>query len=660
MSDDHTEQRHAVELRLRWLAGADGPIAAAVASPDASSTVGVVIIPSIGPEANLMRPAIADMARALAAAGAHAVAVQLAGADQSYGTLRTPDLVNHWRASVAAGIAQIRAMGVPRPYVIACRLGATLLSGAIVGSASGVVLWSPTTSGRRLVRELRLLQAGADYAGDRPDEVNVAGYAFPSELLDAVAELRVDAGDLHAARRLLIVDDEHRPCDRALIEALAGSPCEVTYERVDDLGGWVDIDPESSSRPGRSVATISDWILDPRSEARTAPSLPRLVETGDVTAVVDGISEEFVVIGARGLAGVYHQGDTMRPALLIVSTTGPGRQFLELARAEARTGRTVLRFDLAGTGWSDPTDDGEPPFAYDVRSLDDVVAAADWLAAQTSGPILAIGFCAGGRALVEAAAYGAYDHVVGFNVELFEPMRTEPPVTGEQSRRRLTARARKLWRAVGERRRTRRAIRRAMTTGTDLRLVYHEAWATPRYLRTLASGRSMLAGRRAEVSVRVLRSLGHNFEGPEATEAIDEVTALLERLDRSDSVRTRRGGSSLARVARRLGATVAIAALDLAAGSAVPPVPESEVAAAFVEAVDGVVRPQRRSPRRRPRPTVGGRRRSPSRYLRVDTRHGGLPTAAAPMDVRPRQLAPPQGGWHGDRVRDHRQCHSAP
>ncbi len=270
--------------RLRWLETADGPVVVAAWAPPRPSATGVLIVPSIGHEANLMQGGTVSLAAQLAAGGAHALVLQLAGTDQSFGSLRTVDLVEHWRASVRRGLAELHSLGVRSPIVVACRLGAALLDADLLGGETpvgGVALWSPTTSGRRLVRELRLLRAAGDYVAGEGDELNVGGFGFSTDLLESIAALRLTPAAFERVERVLVIDDDRRPCDPALLDVLAGGEVALDHRRVDDLSGWIDVDPDDAVSPIASISAIAGWILDHRSAV--APSrggLGRLQRAG--------------------------------------------------------------------------------------------------------------------------------------------------------------------------------------------------------------------------------------------------------------------------------------------------------------------------------------------------------------------------------------------
>ncbi len=523
--------------RLRALPTPDGVLAAAHYRPLRPSGDGFVVVPSIGREAALMQAGTIHLARRLAQAGTHVLIVHPAGTDQSYGSLRRPALIDHWRASVRRALDELSVLGAHRRSIVACRLGALILGDVLDdpgdGGVDAVALWSPSTAGRRVVRELRVLSVTGAVVDSHEDEINVGGFGYPPELLAELSRERLDAARLARRERVLVVDDDRRPVGDELLATLADGPAQFTHRRVGDIADWADVDPAASQLPHRSIASIVEWAV---AAASDHPGERRAVPPATSALADTGPAEQYVAIGEPALAGVLVPGDgdaRHRAALLLASTSGPGRRFLELARHEGVLGRASLRFDVAGSGWSDQPLDGRPAFAYDERNVDDVAAAAHVLRAAADGPIVAVGFCAGARALLAAAPRAGIDVVVAINVELFEPMRrvepaSRPSLTGL---RRFLDRAR---RALSGLRSTSAALAPFRRGGPQVVLVFDESEPARRFLPLLPRGRAVLAGRDPCVRLRTHRGLGHNLEGSGAYEVFADITEELLRIDKAE------------------------------------------------------------------------------------------------------------------------------
>lgn len=106
---------------------------------------------------------------------------------------------------------------------------------------------------------------------------------------------------------------------------------------------------------------------------------------------------------ARGLVGIVtappeEQHDPELPAVVLLNAgllhrVGPNRIYVQIARALARTGLTVLRFDFSGLGDSRPRADHLP---YVQSAPAEAREAMDWLAQHHGARrFLLIGHCAG-------------------------------------------------------------------------------------------------------------------------------------------------------------------------------------------------------------------------------------------------------------------------
>ena len=103
-------------------------------------------------------------------AGRTALRLDYDGTGDSAGEQWDADRVAAWRGSVAYGADELRNMGHHDITVVGLRLGATLalLEASSLG-ATRLVAWAPVVSGRRYVRELRMLGIAVEPSVARPE-----------------------------------------------------------------------------------------------------------------------------------------------------------------------------------------------------------------------------------------------------------------------------------------------------------------------------------------------------------------------------------------------------------------------------------------------------------------------------------------------------------
>lgn len=380
-------------------------------------STGVLIVAGPAHEERTMAGGLMACADALAGRGFGALCIDLHGVGQSSGRLDDADLGSHWRADLRAAVAEVRRRGFDSTIVVGVRLGALLAADAIGGPAPnapdtpdaplGFVGWMPVVSGRRHLRELRLLAQAAPHV-----PLSIGGFDWPAGLVEQLGSLelsRIQAG----AALLLDADDRS---SRAFCAACAACTAPVERRRSTDSSAWLFGNRDEPPLPWADIATLVGWCvgLDDRRAATTttAGPAPRRSAEGDGGSIVfehrgRRVREEAVAIGAGRLHGVFCRPDDApaRGAVrLLASTVGPGRTFVDFARDQAAAGHASLRFDFAGFGISPPGKGTVGGRVYAPGGCDDVDAAIDHLRAAGHTRIVLVGYCAGAWSMLQAAA----------------------------------------------------------------------------------------------------------------------------------------------------------------------------------------------------------------------------------------------------------------
>ena len=118
---------------------------------------GVLIVPPFGWEDVCSYRPLRFLSQMFAAHGIPAMRFDLPGTGDSSGDARDPDLFDAWVRAVGRAAEELRAStGVNEVAVMGVRLGALLALTAAVRGANiqDLILWSPCSSGRAVVREL--------------------------------------------------------------------------------------------------------------------------------------------------------------------------------------------------------------------------------------------------------------------------------------------------------------------------------------------------------------------------------------------------------------------------------------------------------------------------------------------------------------------------
>lgn len=432
-----------VDVTDFWLTTASGSLGASWFWPAGEvrdDSIGVVLVPGLVHEEQTMAIGLVALARELAAAQVPTLLVDLAGTAQGSGTLGAPDIGRRWDDDVRSAVEHVREQGFAHVAVVGVRTGALLAAHALAHDPVDLlVMWAPVLSGRRFVRELQVMQStAADPSAaveDRAPGVTVAGFNLPPVVLDHLSSL--DAARLagkpaarlclvDTAERLDAVDPDHR--------LLAGVPVDRLI--ADDTDAWLftrsDLYPAPFEALPKMVRRITDTFVgtpEP-SDVQSRPVRPDVSDRRSQIVEHDGalIRETFVEFGAEvfdeagaRLTGILSEpvGELDRSASYVaVTTAGPGRIFVDLARREAALGRVGLRFNLSGFGTSSRRPRDAWADYYHPAAPSEIGAAIDLLRSVGHDHVTVVGFCAGAWAALQMAPRRDLDDIVAINAQL--------------------------------------------------------------------------------------------------------------------------------------------------------------------------------------------------------------------------------------------------
>ena len=424
-----------------WLPSGPGFVGATWYRAAAKGTrrTAVLIVPGIAHEERTMAEGLAALARSLAGAGFGTLLIDLHGTAQSSGRLDAADIGERWRQDIRSAVGHLRAGGCEAVIVVGVRVGALLAQDALKGEGvAGFVAWAPVLSGRRHVRELKMLRASAAAAttGDTSDKprsdtsgsLSVAGHDIPKTVLTCLAARDFDP----AAWQLpTLVLDDVEPVEAVGIPAspaagTAALPSHFEHRQAALLQRWLFQPDDVPVLPKADIRTVVDWCRRHDPMVASGPPTRRLRPAllKEISLACDGLAvrERAVRIGRTGLSGVVSepmQRQANGSARLLATLVGPGRIFPSMARTEAALGKTSLRFDFAGFSSSGRRADGSGGELYATRNRDDVAEAVAWLMRAGHEAVSMVGFCAGGWSMLQAGPLPGVSGIVGINVALY-------------------------------------------------------------------------------------------------------------------------------------------------------------------------------------------------------------------------------------------------
>jgi dienelactone hydrolase len=521
-----------------WFGPADRPLAGSLHLPKGPTTGGVVICAPFGYEAVCAHRTLRQLAQRLADHGQLVLRFDYEGTGDSAGTGFEPDLLARWQQNVLAAVDELRRRGVPRPALVGLRLGAALACAATVADqdVGPLVLWAPTTSGKRYHREARA-QAAASVGGVMPDgSYNIFGYPLPPQSLQALKTWQPLTG-LDPAHDVLLVQSPGWRDEQAAAADLAAVGVQPQVLERAGTAQLLENDAELVDVPVPLVRDVADWLIAQPATLLDLPDQPhgpastRGIDTGSGL-----VEERMVTLGPTALHGVLTQpiGAPVQTAVVFLnngvsSAAGPGRCWVEFGRALATSGVTSLRMDFSGLGESpDRQVQAVRANPFPKTAVAEVDAAVQYLRDLGARSVAVAGLCSGGQVAVRTAAYGArVDVVYAINPSLLYPvdigagpwMRRFWKLAGfPVSKRPIVAILHRLpegvWTAIdriGLFPSPLRYLRRAVDRGTHVRLVYSagDLAQTDLYVRAGRGVEKLAAG--GKLTVDEITGMDHSL-----------------------------------------------------------------------------------------------------------------------------------------------------
>ena len=526
-----------------WLSTTRGSVGASWYWPTAPvdpSTCGVVLVPGLTHEEQTMAVGLVDLARQLASAGLPTLLIDLAGTAQGAGHLDADDIALRWDDDVRTAVHHVRDAGLRHVAVVGVRLGALLAARALVDDPVDLmVMWSPVLSGRRYVRELQVMQgAASDAVSALHPGLTVAGFNLAPHLLEHLKGM--DAGKLDGkpASRLILVDTDDRlaavPADHPLVAAVP-----TTRMMAPETEDWLYTAADVCPAPfGDTPRVVDASVADANSHRGLSTVDDGLVSRPEVdsfrTQVVthDGarIRETFVRFGAEtfpgggSLSGILAEpegGVVSGPAMLCVTTVGPGRIMVDLGRREAAAGRASLRFNFSGFGSSSRRPRESWADFYHPSAPAEVGAAVDFLRSVGHERVVVTGFCAGAWAALRMAPRPEVAGIVAINIQLMirsrlPHRRSWPDMRASQQVQARVAREHQVVRVIEKLEHVfplpsapMRWIGRHQSSGTPVTLVYDDADLGLDYYRARERRPFGVRRRSRRPDVRAYADLGH-------------------------------------------------------------------------------------------------------------------------------------------------------
>jgi hypothetical protein len=346
-------------------------------------------------------------ARSLAQAGHSVLRVTLPSTGDSGGRVRDPNRLTAWTESIAQSAAWLRhETGAVRVAAIGLQLGGLLACRAagLGAPIDDLVLWSVSSRGRTLVRQLRAFSrmetdqffAGLPAPPPPPgDELVAAGFRLSAETLAALGA--VDLAEMQLpepeGRRALLLDRDGLAADERLAARLAELGVPVTRRPGNGYGPMTS-HPQSAELPAATMATVAEWIAagaapraaGPGAAPAPPPAAAELHGPDDEAWTETPVRIEHAGVALSGILTQPRAPESSGLCAVLLNAgavrrIGPSRLWVQAARRWAMRGVPTLRLDVEGIGDADGPEAGyheDIDFCRDEQ-VAQVAAALDFL-----------------------------------------------------------------------------------------------------------------------------------------------------------------------------------------------------------------------------------------------------------------------------------------
>lgn len=399
-------------------------------SADSASRLGVVIVPPFGWEEVCSYRPIRSLSRSMTEAGIPTLRFDLPGTGDSSGSSSDPHLFPCWIQSIHdATSALVRATGVDKVALVGVRLGAIL---AILAtrdqSFESLVLWDAPVSGRKLLREMRLLhqlEATAcpeerREAENLRDGMELAGFHISAATKSVWESFEISSIPSVRRGRVLLLHADTRRVPQQLRSVFQSKNWHVETSTGAEYAAIMNY-PHESVMPAGACQAILQFLLlnhspnhrlkDLRKTHHSSPSSPSQIVQFEGNTVIEEAHR------IQSSLGWLFAMVSLPPATLprseycllllnagAVRHTGPNRMWVEIARRWAIRGVCSVRVDLPGVGEGEGEKPSDLADMYRDGLLREVERAMQFASSSTGAQkIIAIGLCSGAFCAFHAA-----------------------------------------------------------------------------------------------------------------------------------------------------------------------------------------------------------------------------------------------------------------
>lgn len=425
-----TVSAHSSQANPVWFGDKSQPLFGLINFPTGPLKGTTVICPPLGYEAWTSYQSLRVLAESLASKGFVVLRFDYHGSGDSSGEELQAQRVNAWRSSIQQAVQYLRQLYPKTDVALAgLRFGGTLAAEQAASvQVDTVALWDPVVSGRRHVRELKVM-AFNDTSEEASDGImEIAGCLYSPETIQDMSAIDLTKCAVNA-RSILLLERDDRPANTALLQHLSAT-AQVDHQAVTGMASMMNVSTEDAQVPLHAITQIVSWLdaqatgapmdlhqaIEPTKSARTQ------FKTDDDVLVQD----EAVYIPPLGLFAMLGQPANQQPKHIVIFLSsgtehriGPGRAWIHLSRHMNQLGVATLRIDFDGVGESPVRGTARNVRPYDPQFFDDIRDCISFLRSKGFEHITVLGLCSGAWMAVQSGIQLDVNAVVAINPQLY-------------------------------------------------------------------------------------------------------------------------------------------------------------------------------------------------------------------------------------------------
>ncbi|VAW92768.1 hypothetical protein MNBD_GAMMA23-344 [hydrothermal vent metagenome] len=384
------------------------------------SSTGIIICPPLAVEYMNSYRSLRYIADYFALAGIPAIRFDYHGTGDSSGIEEDDNRLDNWLWSINQAIEQLKTLtGCEKFGLFGFRMGATLASlVAKTTPTEFLILWAALDSGKKYIREIKLLQMTSKIQPNNQNEslLEAGGMGYWAQTADDLGKINLTKMTPQA-KRILIVPRDEQATDTKLLQAWKQH--DLNIEQINDVGSaQMLVDAHQTIVPHQAIQNVIQWVqkdLDKNTISNPIQSIQqKIARYADITHI-NGCSstsqenqtvrESIFYYGADNqhfaiLTETEKSKKSALPTVIIANSganhrVGPSRLYVLIARELSLMGFRCLRVDVPGIGDSIAPNQELENIEYITSSSKRILEVIEALQCNSNSQFILMGLCSG-------------------------------------------------------------------------------------------------------------------------------------------------------------------------------------------------------------------------------------------------------------------------